>query len=95
MPVDDILIDSETIEEHVAMGRKVMDRLRKAGLFVSIQKSTFHEGEVEFLGYLISDHGIPMTTKKVDEITRWLPPQKVVDVQSFMGIANFYRWFIT
>jgi len=36
-----------------------------------------------------------MTTKMVEEITAWLPPQKVVDVQSFMGFANFYRRFIT
>jgi len=40
--MDDILIYSETIEEHLAMIRKVMDRLRKAGLCVSIKKSTFH-----------------------------------------------------
>ena len=35
-----------------------------------------------------------MTTKKVEAITAWLPPQKVVDVQSFMGFANFYCRFI-
>ena len=92
--MDDILIYSETIEEHVAMVRKVMDKLRKAGLCVSIKKSTFHAREVEFLGYKISDYGISMTTKKVEEITAWLPPQKVVDVQSFMGFPNFYRRFI-
>jgi len=92
--MDDILIYSETIEEHVAMVRKVMDRLQKAGLCVSINKSTFHAREVEFLGYKFSDHGISMTTKKVEEITAWLLPQKVVDVQTFMGFANFYRRFI-
>jgi len=92
--MDDILIYSETIEEHVAMVRKVMHRLRKAGLCVSIKKSSFHAREVEFLGYKISDHGISMTTKKVEEITEWLPPQKVIDVQSFRGFANFYRRFI-
>jgi len=43
----DILIYSETIEEHVAMVKKVMDRLRKAGLCVSIKNSTFHEREVK------------------------------------------------
>jgi len=48
--IDDILIYSETIEEHVGMVRKVMDRLQKAGLCVSIKKSTFHVREVEFLG---------------------------------------------
>jgi len=92
--MDDILIYSETIEEHVAMVSKVMDKLWKAGLCISIKKSTFHASEVEFLGYKISNHGISMTTKKVEEITAWLPPQKVVDVQSFMGFANFYHQFI-
>ena len=48
--MDDILIYSETIEEHVAMVRKVMERLRKARLCVSIKKSSFHTREVEFLG---------------------------------------------
>jgi len=92
--MDDTLIYSETIEEHVAIVRKVMDRLRKAGLCVSIKNSTFNAREVEFLGYKISDHGISMTTKKVEEIMAWLPPQEVVDVQSFMGFSNFYRRFI-
>jgi len=76
--MDDSLIYSETLEEHVAMVTKVMDRRRKAGLCLSIKRSTFHAREVEFLGYKISDHGISMTTKKVEEITAWLPPQKVV-----------------
>ena len=92
--MDDILIYSETMEEHVAMVRKVMERLRKARLCVSIKKSSFHIKEVEFLGYKISDRGISMRTKKVEEITAWSPPQKVVDVQSYMGFANFYNWFI-
>jgi len=92
--MDDILIYSETIEEYVAIVRKVMDRLRKPGLCVSIKKSTFLAREVEFLGYKISEHGISMRTKKVEEITAWSPPQKVVDVQSFMGFAHSYRRFI-
>jgi len=93
--MDDILIYSETIEQHVAIVRKVMDRLQKVRLCVSIKKSCFHAREVEFIGYKISHYGISMTTKKVEEITPWSPPQKVVDVQSFMGFANFYRRFIT
>jgi len=92
--MDDILIYSETIKEHVTMVRKVIDRLRKVFLCISIKKSCFHIREVEFLGYKISDHEISMTTKKVEEITAWSPPQKVIDLQSFMGFANFHRQFI-
>jgi len=94
--MNDILIYSETIETHVAMVRKVIDRLRKAHLRVSIKKSYFHAREIEFLGYKISDHGISMITKKVEEITVWSPAlaQQVADVQTFMGFANFYCRFI-
>jgi len=66
--MDDILIYTETVEEHVALVRCVMARLRKGCLCVSIKKSNFHQREVEFLGYKISDRGISMTSTKVEEI---------------------------
>jgi len=92
--IDDILIYKETVEEHVVLVRRVMERLRKARLCVSIKKSSFNQREVEFLGHKISDRGISMTSTKVEEIRAWSTPEKVVDVQSFMGFANFYRRFI-
>jgi len=92
--MDDILINTETVEEHVALVRRVMERLRKARLCVSIKKSSFHQQEVEFLGYKISDRGISITSTKVQEIRALSTPDKVVDVQSFMGFANFYCRFI-
>jgi len=92
--MDDILIYTETVEEYVALVRRVMERLRKARLCVSIKKSSFHQREVEFLGYKISDGGISMTSTKVEEIRAWSTPEKVVDVQGFMGFANFYHRFI-
>jgi len=90
----DILIYTETVEEHVALVTRVMERLRKALLCVSIKKSSFHQWEVEFLAYKISDRGISMTSTKVEEIRAWSTPEKVVDVQSFIGFANFYCRFI-
>jgi len=92
--MDDILIYTETGEEHVALVRRVMERLRKARLCVCIKKSSFHQREVEFLGYKISNRGISMASTKVEEIRAWSTPEKVVDVQSIMGFANFYHRFI-
>jgi len=92
--MDNILIYTETVEEHVALVRRVMERLRNARLWVSIKKSSFQQREVEFLGYKISDRGISRTCTKVEEIRAWSTPEKVVNVQSFMGFANFYRRFI-
>jgi len=53
--LDEILIYMETVEEHVALIRWVMERLQKSRLCVSIKKSSFHQQEVEFLGYKIFD----------------------------------------
>jgi len=92
--MNDILFYTETVEEHVALVRRVMERLRKARLCLSIKKSSIHPREVEFLGYKISDRGISMTSTKVQEIRAWSTPEKVVDVQSLMGFANFYHQFI-
>jgi len=92
--MDEILIYTETVEEHVALVRRVMQRLRKARLFFSIKKSSFHQREVEFLGYIISDRGISMTSTKVGEIRAWTTPEKDIDLQCFTGFANFYHRFI-
>ena len=92
--MDDSLIYSETIEKDVSLVRQIMERLRKAGLCVSIKKSCFHQREIELLGYKISDKELSMNSKKVEDIQAWNTPQSVKEVQSFMGCANFYRRFI-
>jgi len=91
--MDEILIYTETVEEHVALVMRVIERLRKASLYVSIQKSSLHQREVQFLGFKISNRGISMTSTKVEEIRPWSAPKKVIDVQTFMGCANLYRQF--
>jgi len=92
--MDAILIYTETVEEDVALVRRVMERMRKARLCVRIKKSSFHQREVEFVGYKISDRGISMTSTTVEDIWVWSTPERVVQVQSLMGFANFYRRFI-
>jgi len=92
--MDDIFIYTESVEEHVALVWRVMQRLRKTRLCVSNKKSSFHRQEVKFLGYKISSRVISVTGTKVEEIWACSMPKKVVDLQSFMGFANFYRWFM-
>jgi len=48
--MDDILIYTEIVEEHLALVRQVMERQSKARLCISIKKSSFHQGDIEFLG---------------------------------------------
>lgn len=74
--IDDILIYSETEQEHVQLVRKVLQRLREAKLCVSIKKTSFQGSEVEYLGYHISAEGITMSLDKVKAVGEWpTPPQ--------------------
>ena len=63
-------------------------------LFLKPEKCIFKEKEIEFLGLYIGPDGIKMDEVKTKAITDWPTPQKVKDVQRFLGLANFYRRFV-
>ena len=92
--LDDILIYSDTLEEHRKHVREVLRRLRKAGLYARADKCEFERDTVEYLGYILSPDGLKMSEDKVKAILDWPEPRRVKDVQSFLGFCNFYRRFI-
>ena len=92
--INDILIYSNSKAEHKEHVRKVLKRLRDAGLQVDIDKYAFSVTEVKYLGLIITTKGIRMDPEKLSAVLEWLPPKNIKDVQSFLGFANFYRRFI-
>jgi hypothetical protein len=92
--LDDILIYSQTVEEHVKQVREVLDRLIKAGLQVDINKCEFHTTKTKYLGLIIRPGSIEMDPDKVKAIVTWQPPTTRRQLQRFLGFANFYRRFI-
>ena len=92
--LDDIMIYSENELEHVEHVRKVLIRLREAGLQADIRKSEFHVKRTKYLGFIISTDGIATDPEKTSVIQQWEPPRTVKGVQSFLGFCNFYRRFI-
>ena len=92
--LDDILVFSNSIEEHTEHVKLVLQRLREVGLYAKASKCEFHTNSVEFLGFVISDKGISMDMKKVQTILDWPKPCNLHDVRSFLGFCNFYRRFI-
>src|SRR5258706_12463783 len=92
--IDDIMIHTETMEEHVVLVRWVLQKLTENNLCVNPKKCVFHVLEVEFCSYTIGQRGVKMSEDKVQEIVNWRLPRNVVEVQSFLGFANFYRRFI-
>ena len=92
--LDDILVYSDSLEEHRGHVREVLLRLRKVHLYANPKKCTFHTDTVEYLGFILSPEGLKMDPTKVAAITSWPEPRNVQDVQSFLGFCNFYRRFI-
>jgi transposase InsO family protein len=89
--LDDILVFSKTKDEHIEHNRKILQKLREAKVTLKLKKCEFHVQETSFLGYTISPEGLGMEDDKVKSITEWPTPTCVKDVQSFLGLANYYR----
>jgi Reverse transcriptase (RNA-dependent DNA polymerase)/RNase H-like domain found in reverse transcriptase len=92
--IDDILIFSETREKHTTHVRQVLERLRRARLYVKLSKCSFYTQEVDFLGYRIGVAGVSMDPRKIATIEEWQEPGSFHDIQVFLGFTNFYRRFI-
>ena len=92
--LDDILIYSESPEEHEEHVKKVLSRLEAAKLSLKLEKCEFDKTKVDFLGYVISTDGISMDPSKVAAIQEWATPKSAFDIQVFLGLANFYRRFV-
>ncbi|GJZ92011.1 cytochrome P450 78A7-like protein [Tanacetum coccineum] len=92
--LDDIVVYSHTLEEHVLHLKQVFQVLRDNELYVKLEKCSFAQDEVEFLGHKIKDGGLMMDGAKIKAIQDWEPPTKVTELISFLGLVNYYRRFI-
>src|SRR5260221_12094318 len=86
--IDDILIYSDSIDQHRDHIQEVLRRLQEAGLYANPKKCNFHTDTVEYLGFILTPTGLHMDPAKVAAIQNWPEPRNVRDVQSFLGFTN-------
>ena len=91
--LDDILIYSENEQDHVALIKRVLERLQEHQLAIACDKCEWHRSRVNFLGYIMSPEGVEMDQEKIRTVVEWEAPDSVKGVQSFLGFANVYRRF--
>ena len=92
--LDDLLIYSNTLKEHNWHVHLILQPLQNAGLYLKLSKYEFHVQTVSFLGYITSPEGTNLDPAKIDSILSWPTPTCILDLQTFLGFANFYRCFI-
>ena len=92
--LDDVIIFSDTKEEHLKSLEEVFQKLAAAGLKLKPSKCYFFKEEIEYLGHVVSGEGISSNPKKVEAVTKWPTPQTVYDVRSYLGFVGYCRRFI-
>ena len=92
--IDDIVIARETIENHIARIKEVLECLREAGFKMRAAKCDFMRTEMKYLGRVLSAGGIKPDPEAVVKKQKWIPPRDKEDLQSFLGFANYYRDFV-
>jgi transposase InsO family protein len=92
--MDDILIFTKTLREHREVVSRVLQILKDNNLYLKPEKCIFEAQKIEFLGLILSENQIEMDPVKIEGVREWPKPNKVRELQSFLGFINFYRRFI-
>ena len=92
--LDDILVCSRTLEEHLDHLQQVFNRLRKAGLTLKPKKCSFLQDQVIYLGHVISSKGIAPDPSKTQKVKDFPVPTDITKLKQFLGLASYYRRFI-
>lgn len=92
--LDDILIFSNSNEDHWKHLDEVLRRLQKESLVAKLKKCHFAQTKVEYLGYVIGHNSIEPVHDKCTAIKEFPTPKTIKDAQRFLGMINYYRRFI-
>jgi hypothetical protein len=91
--IGDILIYSQTTEEHDDHLCLVLQCLREHKLYGKLFKCSFYQSKIHYLGHVIFGEGVAVDPTKVEDIMKW-PMRNVPEVCNFMDLAGYYRQFI-
>src|SRR5437773_5750908 len=92
--LDDIRIYSKNKEEHAQHLCQVLQRLKDHQLYAKLSKCTFFSSSIEYLGHIADGEGLRPNPRLVQALTDFPQPKTLKELQSFLGLANYYRKFI-
>ncbi|XP_038153818.1 uncharacterized protein LOC119791667 isoform X1 [Cyprinodon tularosa] len=92
--LDDLIIFSNSLEEHENRLLRVLNRLKEFGLKLSLEKCKFFQTSVRYLGHIVSEKGVETDPEKISTVKSWPIPTNLKSLRSFLGFTGYYRRFI-
>jgi hypothetical protein len=92
--MDDILLYTETYEDHIKLLKEVFHRLERAGLKLKLNKCKFARKSVRYLGFILSENGIQPDPDKLKVVENYPVPKTATEIKSFTGLTSYYRRLI-
>ena len=92
--LDDIIVFSEELPDHVQRLRKIFERLRVAKLKLKPTKCKLLQRRVGFLGHVVSEAGIATDAEKIKSVETWPTPTSLNKVRSYIRLCSYYRRFV-
>ena len=92
--LDDVLVHSDSVEDHLGHLEDVLVKLEQAGLKLKLKKCSFFKEKVKYLGYELTSEGFKPQLEKLTAISNFPRPTSVDGIRSFLGMAGYYRIYI-
>ena len=92
--IDDVLVFSKTLQEHLSHLKLVIQRLQEVGLKLKPEKCKYACKQLEYLGHVISSSGLKPNHKLTAAVCDFPTPRNVKEVRRFLGLTSYYRKFI-
>ena len=92
--IDDVLVYSWTLEEHLKHLQLIMQKIETVGLKLKPSKCNFVREEVEYLGHILTPEGLKTNPRLVEAVSKYPQPRNVKEVRQFLGLGSYYRCFI-
>jgi len=92
--LDDLLIITETFDEHIQVLQEIAMRFREAGLTINVEKSKFLRNEVTYLGHVIGNGHIKTDPDKVQAVQDFPQPRSVKQLRMILGMCGYYQRFV-
>ena len=92
--IDDLLIGTDSFERHMYVLKELFTKLQKYNFMLKLQKCEFFKQSITFLGINITEKGASPNQDKINDIINFDQPKTQQQLQSFLGVCNFYRRFV-